>query len=161
MRLLIAALGAVLMMAAPQGVAQEALFVTTVRGVPMTEPDPPLHEEGRVRAEKWAEVLAKAGIDAVFSNDRRRTMQLAEPLAKALGLDVIPHPKWEMETLAERLKTDHANDRVFLALGETNVFQLMQALGFDELYGSMRAEDITVVIPRPDDKPVIILMQVE
>ena len=58
-------LAAVMAMTAIQGHAQEALFLTVVRGVPMTEPDPPLHEEGRARAEKWAEVLEKAGIDAV------------------------------------------------------------------------------------------------
>ncbi len=97
----------------------------------------------------------------MISNDRRRNIQSAEPLAKSLGLEVIPFPKWEMEALAERLKTDHATDRVFLSIGETNVFQLMQALGFDGMFRSMRAQDITVIIPRPDDQPVVMLLAVD
>ena len=141
--------------------AQEAIFITIPRGVPQSEPDPPLHLEGQARAEKWSEVLRQADIDAVFSTDRRRNIQSAEPLAKSLGVEVIQFSKWEMEALAERLQTDHANDRVFLSIGETNVFQLMQALGFDEMFRSMRAQDITVVIPRPNERPVIILLEVE
>ena len=141
--------------------AQEAILITVPRNVPPTEPDPPLHAEGQARAERWAEVLRQADIDAVFSNDRRRNIQSAEPLAKSRGLEVIQFSKWEMEALAERLKTDHANDRVFLSIGETNVFQLMQALGFDQMFRSMRAQDITVVVPRPNDRPVVMLLEVD
>jgi broad specificity phosphatase PhoE len=71
--------------------------------VPASEPDPPLHEEGLARAEKWAEVLRYADIDAVFSTDRRRKIQSAEPLAKLLGLEVVQFPKYEVEASAERM----------------------------------------------------------
>ena len=141
--------------------AQEAIFITNARDVPVTEPDPPLTSEGRARAEKWAEVLRYAGVDAVFSVDRRRNTEMAEPLAKSLGVEVIQFPKYEVEALAERLKKDHANDRVFLSIGGNNVFPLMQALGFNEIMRSMRSEDITLVIPRPNDRPMIMLLQID
>ncbi len=141
--------------------AQEALFVTVIEEVPPIEPDPPLPPAGLVRAEKWAEVLEKAEIDAVFSIDRRRNNQLAQPLADSLGLEVLAFPKWDMKALAAKLRADHADDRVFLSLGATNVFELMQALGFNEILRSIREQDITVVIPRPNDRPVIVHLEVE
>ena len=141
--------------------AQEAIFITNAWEVPASEPDPPLHEEGLARAEKWAEVLRYADIDAVFSTDRRRNIQSAEPLARSLGLEVVQFPKYEVEAFAERLKRDHANDRVFLSIGGNTVFPFMQAIGFDGLLRSMEGEDITLVIPKPDDQPMIILLKVE
>jgi hypothetical protein len=86
---------------------------------------------------------------------------MAEPLAKSLGVEVIQFPKYELEELAERLKKDHANDRVFLSIGGNNVFPLMQALGFNEIMRSMRSEDLTLVIPRPNDRPIIMLLQID
>ena len=152
---------AALMTATTIANAQEALFLTVIEEVPPIEPDPPLPPAGLVRAEKWAEVLEKAEIDAVFSIDRRRNIQLAQPLAGSLGLEVLAFSKWDMKALAAKLRADHADDRVFLSLGATNVFELMQALGFDEIFRSIREQDVMVVIPRQNDRPVIILLEVE
>lgn len=49
-----------------------------------------LNEKGRQQAENLAKTLAKAPIKAVYSSPLERTMETADPIAKSLGLEVIP-----------------------------------------------------------------------
>ena len=60
-----------------------------------------------------------------------------------------------------KLRTDHAEDRLFLSPGATNAVELMQALGSDEVLRSIWEQDITVVIPRQNDRSAIVLLEVE
>jgi 2,3-bisphosphoglycerate-dependent phosphoglycerate mutase len=48
----------------------------------------PLSRLGQEQAEKTASVLAKEGIDVIYSSDLFRAVQTAEPLAKLLGIPV-------------------------------------------------------------------------
>jgi len=48
----------------------------------------PLSELGKEQAEKTAKVLAKEGINAIYSSDLLRALQTAEPLAKLLDLPI-------------------------------------------------------------------------
>ena len=52
----------------------------------------PLSRLGIRQAEKTARMLAKEGINAIYSSDLHRAVQTAEPLAKLLGLTVIQTP---------------------------------------------------------------------
>ena len=53
--------------------------------------DPPLHERGRQQAERLAAWLSGGDerIDVVWSSPMRRARETAEPVAAALGLDVL------------------------------------------------------------------------
>ena len=48
----------------------------------------PLSDLGREQAEKTARVLAREGINAIYSSDLLRAVQTAEPLAKRLNLEI-------------------------------------------------------------------------
>jgi probable phosphomutase (TIGR03848 family) len=48
-----------------------------------------LNEKGREQAQAVAEKLSGAAIKAVYSSPMERAMETAEPIAKALGLDVV------------------------------------------------------------------------
>ncbi len=48
----------------------------------------PLSDLGREQAEKTANLLAKEGIEAIYSSDLIRAVQTAEPLAKLLDLPI-------------------------------------------------------------------------
>lgn len=50
--------------------------------------DPSLSEEGKVRAQKLAEVLADQPIDVIYSTPFKRTRNTAAPLAEMKGLTV-------------------------------------------------------------------------
>jgi probable phosphoglycerate mutase len=52
----------------------------------------PLSRLGLRQAEKTARVLAKEGINAIYSSDLHRAVQTAEPLAKLLGISVVQTP---------------------------------------------------------------------
>lgn len=68
-----------------------------------------LNDKGRAQAQKLAERLAKAPVKSVYSSPLERTMETAEPIAQALGLEVIPRPglletdfgKWQGRTLKQ------------------------------------------------------------
>lgn len=51
-----------------------------------------LNERGRQQAQALAERLVQAQIKAIYSSPLERAMETAEPLARALGLDIIPRP---------------------------------------------------------------------
>jgi len=51
-----------------------------------------LNEEGRQQALEAAEQLAGCGAGALYASDLTRTIQTAEPIARRLGLEIIPEP---------------------------------------------------------------------
>ncbi|MEQ1605629.1 MAG: histidine phosphatase family protein [Pyrinomonadaceae bacterium] len=52
----------------------------------------PLSDLGREQAEKTANLLAKEGIEAIYSSDLTRAVQTAQPLAKLLDLPIHQSP---------------------------------------------------------------------
>ena len=91
------------------------------------EKDPDLSETGRARAESIARVLKDAGITAIYATELKRTQQTAEPLARAMQLEVTVVPAKETATLISKVK---ATDGDALVVGHSNtVPQILQALG--------------------------------
>ena len=75
---------AVLLLAQPAA-AQRAVFVVrhAEKQSESNEPGVPLSEAGRARANKLAALLKSAGVTAIYSTDFVRTLETAEPLARA------------------------------------------------------------------------------
>jgi probable phosphoglycerate mutase len=51
-----------------------------------------LNEKGRKQAEALVSALQKAPVKAIYSSPLERAVETAEPLAKALGLEILPAP---------------------------------------------------------------------
>ncbi len=51
--------------------------------------DPPLTEEGKMRAQQLVSLLKDKNIQKVYSTDYKRTRETADPLAKELNLEVL------------------------------------------------------------------------
>lgn len=105
-------------LAMPQLVgAQEAVFVVRHSDPPSTLSfdeildETPLSESGQQRAEMLAGRLKDAGITAIYATETRRTVETAEPLAKALGLEIRVHTYNDSEGLVHILCSEHAEDR--------------------------------------------------
>jgi len=68
-----------------------------------------LNEKGRAQAENAAKALAKAKLKAVYASSLDRTMETAQPIAEAHGLEVIPREglmeidvgKWQGKTIKQ------------------------------------------------------------
>ena len=54
--------------------------------------DPGLVERGRAQAERVVQALLHDDVDAVYSSPAARALQTAEPLARALGAEVVVEP---------------------------------------------------------------------
>jgi broad specificity phosphatase PhoE len=54
--------------------------------------NPPLTSEGSMRAAKLAEALQHAGVTTIYSTPYARTLETAQPLARALNLTVTETP---------------------------------------------------------------------
>lgn len=74
-------------------------------------PDVHLNDRGREQANELAQSLRKAPIQAVYASPLERTLETAEPIARALDIEVTPHDglleidfgDWQGEKL-EKLK---------------------------------------------------------
>jgi broad specificity phosphatase PhoE len=114
--------------------AQQAVFLARhaelVNGQAMAEPkNLPLSETGEARAKRLAEHLKDVGINAIIVTDFVRTNKTAEPLARALNIQLTVVPKGDPKLLVERLRKEHANDRV-LIVGHTDTLPgLIAAFG--------------------------------
>ena len=100
---------------------------TASGAAPMMANDPDLSDAGRARAESLATALKDAGITAVFTTQYKRTRQTAEPLAKALGIEVTVVNANDAAGLIEKVKGATGN---VLVVGHSNtVSDVLAKLG--------------------------------
>jgi broad specificity phosphatase PhoE len=105
--------------------AQQTVFVvrhaeradTAGGAAPTMAADPELSAAGRARAESLAAALKDAKIVAIFSTEFKRTRSTAEPLAKALGVQVTTISSKEPAKLIEVVKGVGGN---VLVVGHSN-----------------------------------------
>jgi broad specificity phosphatase PhoE len=81
--------------------------------------DPSITEAGRKRAKALADMLADAGITAIFSSEFHRTQETAAPLAERLGLKVTVIPGKDIDGLLARVRELKPGARV-LVVGHSN-----------------------------------------
>jgi broad specificity phosphatase PhoE len=95
----------------------------------MMATDPELSPAGRARAESLAAMLKDSGITAIFTTQYTRTRQTAEPIAKALGLDVQALNARDLDGLVAKVKAATGN---VLVVGHSNtVPDTIKALGVE------------------------------
>jgi broad specificity phosphatase PhoE len=157
---------AVVLLLAQPAAAQRAVFVVrhAEKQTESNEPGVPLSEAGRARANKLAALLKSAGVTAIYSTDFVRTLETAEPLARALKIAVRkysatgPDGKPDLQPLAARLKAEHARD-IVLVVGHSNtVPPLLKAFGCAEdiTIAASQYDDLFAVVPRGDGPPVLL-----
>src|SRR6056300_552099 len=90
--------------------------------------NPELTEEGKQRAERWAEVLGLSKVDAVYSTNYQRTLQTATPIATRNGLEIQTYEPNNLDI--DSLTTRHEGERI-LIVGHSNTTPMLvnRALG--------------------------------
>jgi broad specificity phosphatase PhoE len=114
---------------------QDAGPVTTVILVRHAEKqsegdNPSLTAAGRERAQALVHVLGEARIAAVYSTPYARTRETAQPLANALGLQLLERPARNYgPDMAEWILTNHVGETVVAVSHSNTVPALIEALG--------------------------------
>lgn len=95
--------------------------------------DPGLSAAGQARAAELARQLVDAdvvaGIDAIYSTPYRRTIETAQPVADALGLEVNHYNPDDNEAVLNRILKSHKG-KIILVVGHSNTLApLMAELG--------------------------------
>jgi phosphohistidine phosphatase SixA len=91
----------------------------------------PLNAVGRARATALRDLLASAGVEAIFASPALRTQQTVQPLADHLHLTIqVPQgPAGTPANLVQRVLADHAVGVALIAGHSNTVPQMIQAAG--------------------------------
>lgn len=101
--------------------------------------DAELSPAGQARAERLANMLEGAGLDAIYVSEARRTQLTAAPLAQRTGIDPQVVPAARHGRLVRRLKWRHRGD-VVLVVGHSNTVPLI-ADGLGAPIGVIEADE--------------------
>lgn len=92
--------------------------------------DPPLSDPaGIARAQALAHVAAKAGVSAIFTSTKLRTIQTAAPLETAIGVAQHPFDPNDTAGLANAIKAAPSGQTVLVVGHSNTVPVLIQLLG--------------------------------
>jgi phosphohistidine phosphatase SixA len=156
------------------GLADAALGQATVflvrhaeKASDSNEPGVPLSAAGRARAEKLAEVLRDAGVDAIYATETDRARQTAEPLARARKLEIRTYAprdaqgKPAPQMVVDRLKKDAPAGRALVVGHSNTVPEILTALGHAEKIEipTSQFDDLFVILPREGAPPTVLRLK--
>ena len=120
--------------------------------------DTPLSESGQQRAAMLAGRLKDAGISAIYATEARRTVQTAEPLAEALGIQIRVHLGDDVDGLIKRLRSDHQGNRVLVVGHWSTIPAILKAFGHPQEITIERSayDNLFVVIPKGEQAPTVL-----
>ena len=144
--------------------AQEVIYIVRHSDPPSTLnldeilDETPLSESGQQRAKMLAERLKDAGITAVYATQARRTVETAEPLATARGLEIRVHSYEDTDGLVRLLRSENGKDRVLVVGHWSTIPEILKALGYPEEVKIERSayDNLFVVIPRGEQAPFVL-----
>lgn len=97
--------------------------------------NPALTEEGKARAEKWAEIFRNIKFDEIYSTEFTRTWETVKPTAEKQGLEIHPYDPVLID--AAKFKED-TKGKTILIVGHSNTIP-----GFvNDLIGKDKYKDI-------------------
>jgi broad specificity phosphatase PhoE len=168
-------LAVVLVAPIPFAEAQQVIFLVRHAEQAPDNDDPALTEAGHRRAQALAQVLKDAGISVIYTTERRRGIQTAEPIAKLLNIEPkrLPmqdsagiDPSLNRDGLISRLRSEHAHDRVLVVSHSWTLPRLLKALGHPvdiTIAGTPTSrseyDNLFVIIPKGDSNPLVLRLR--
>jgi broad specificity phosphatase PhoE len=123
--------------------------------------DPVLSPEGEVRAARLANMLAESRVRAIYTTQFKRTILLAAPTAKRLGITPVTMAARETAALIAKIRT-HAKDEVVLVVGHSNtVPEILKGLGYTTPV-TVTEEDydnLFIVAMQPGGAPTVVRLK--
>ncbi len=110
--------------------------------------DPSLNGEGAAAAERLANLLDGIGITAIFATPTRRAMETAAPLARRIGVSIIPYDPGNPQSLVAAVASTRG---AVLVVGHSNtVHDLIGRLGGEPPVALTDQDYGTIFIIAPD-----------
>lgn len=148
----------VLLGRSPQAAAQRAIFLVRHAEKVDESRDPPLSTAGQARAQRLAELLARAGLSAVFTSEYRRTAETARPLATALKLVPQVVPAADRAALISKLRA--RSTETVLVVGHSDTLPLvLKDLGVASPPPITDYGDLLVCVPVPGGPPTLVRLR--
>ncbi|KAA3638587.1 MAG: histidine phosphatase family protein [Proteobacteria bacterium] len=91
------------------GPASAATFYVLRHAEKQTGDDPALTEQGQQRAQRLANLLSNADIQAIYSSHYQRTRQTAEPIAEIKKLPITQYDPKALNQFAQKLLSENKN----------------------------------------------------
>ena len=128
------------------------IFVRHAEKALMPIDDPGLSAEGKLRAAELARQLVDAdvvaGIDAIYSTDTRRTIDTAQPVADALGLEISTYENQEDDEPVVDAMVNAHKGKIILVVGHSNTLPTMiAALGASKKVPPIAEFEYVISIP--------------
>lgn len=141
--------------------AQRAVFVVRHADRLDDSEDSPLSAAGKERAQRLAAMLKDVGITAIYTSQFQRTMQTAEPLARALKISPVSLPTADQEGLIKRIRAEHRQDVVLIVGHQNSVPASLKLLGHSEdvTIASTDYSNLFIVIPTPESRPTVLRLR--
>ena len=140
--------------------AQHAIFVLRhAERVEYESPDGVLSEAGEARARVLARLLGDAGVTAIYTSDRTRTNQTAQPLAELLHITpTIVGGQDQVEATVRLVRARDPDGRVVIVGHSDSVPRFLKAFGYsgDVVIGGREHDDIFVVLPLTDGRATVL-----
>ncbi|HEX2228696.1 MAG TPA: phosphoglycerate mutase family protein [Candidatus Binatia bacterium] len=141
--------------------AQQVIFLVRHAEQSGESDDPELTEVGKRRAKALASMLRDAGINAIFTTERSRAIQTAEPVARSLNVQTKRLPVRDLDGLIARVRTEHTQDRVLIVSHSLVLPRLLKALGHpaEVTIAPNEYDNVFVIIPNRGDSPMMLRLR--
>ena len=120
--------------------------------------DTVLSPAGETRAVRLANMLAASIVRAIYTTEYKRSILLAAPTAKRLGLTPVIVPAKELDALITKIRM-HAKDELVLVVGHSNtVPAILKGLGHAPTVtvGEEDYDNLFIVATLPSGAPTVV-----
>ena len=141
--------------------AQQAIFFVRHSEQAPNDDDPFLTEAGHRRAQALAQLLKDAGINVIYTTERMRGIQTAEPISKLLNIESKRLLLRDRDGLIGRLRNQHVHDRVLVVSHSLTLPRLLKVLGYhiDTTITEKEYDNLFVIIPKGDNSPLVLRLR--
>ena len=103
-------------------------------------------------------LLKDAGINVIYTSERKRAIQTAEPIAKLLKIEPKKILLRDRDGLLRGLRAQDARDRVLVVSHSLSVPYLLKALGHpvEVTIPNEEHDNVFMIIPKSDGAPIVL-----
>jgi broad specificity phosphatase PhoE len=141
--------------------AQEAIYVVRHAERADESADAELSSEGVRRSNALSALLAMAGVSRIFTSERKRTIQTAAPLARALHIESAIVNASDEDALIQRVRGSRPSDRVLIVGHSNTVPSIIRRLGAKERITIPDGEfdNLFIVVPQKGGVPILLRLK--